>query len=112
MKEGRQGAFEHPQQRYDKAREQRRSKLRNNGPQPTEDASPAAVTLDDFYAYMPMHNYIYTPSRELWPAASVNARIPPVPLCRRDGKPVLDEDGEQVIKPPALGWIRTSRSSR
>ena len=104
MKEGRQGAFEHPQQRYDKAREQRRSELRNNGPQPTEDASPAAVTLDDFYAYMPMHNYIYTPSRELWPAASVNARVPPVPLFRRDGKPVLDEDGEQVFQ-AASAWL-------
>src|SRR5262249_35828688 len=34
-----------------------------------------AVTLDDFYAYMPMHTYIFVPSREIWPASSVNARI-------------------------------------
>jgi hypothetical protein len=27
---------------------------------------------------MPTHSYIFTPSREMWPAASVNARIPPV----------------------------------
>ena len=35
------------------------------------------VCLDDFYAYMPMHSYIYAPTRELWPASSVNARVPP-----------------------------------
>ena len=41
------------------------------------DANRAGVCLDDFYAYMPMHSYIYTPTRELWPASSVNARVPP-----------------------------------
>ncbi len=33
------------------------------------------ITLDDFYSYMPMHSYIFVPSRDLWPAASVNARV-------------------------------------
>ena len=37
------------------------------------------VSLDDFYAYMPMHCYIFAPSREMWPASSVNARIAPIP---------------------------------
>lgn len=36
---------------------------------------PAAVTERDFYAYMPAHQYIYTPTGELWPAASVNASV-------------------------------------
>jgi hypothetical protein len=36
------------------------------------------VCLDDFHAYMPQHQYIYTPTREFWPASSVNARIPSV----------------------------------
>ncbi|MBN2372083.1 MAG: toprim domain-containing protein [Vicinamibacteria bacterium] len=36
------------------------------------------VTLDDFYAYMPMHLYIFAPTRDMWPGASVNARIPPI----------------------------------
>jgi hypothetical protein len=31
--------------------------------------------LDDFLAYLPDHKYIYRPTRELWPAASVNSRI-------------------------------------
>jgi hypothetical protein len=49
-------------------------------------ATDAAVSLDDFWAYMPMHAYIYAPTREMWPARSVNARIPPL----RAGE---DEDG-------------------
>jgi hypothetical protein len=42
-----------------------------------ENASSAdvGVTLDDFQAYMPAHNYIFMPAREVWPAASVDARI-------------------------------------
>jgi hypothetical protein len=36
------------------------------------------ITVDDFYAFMPMHQYIFVPARALWPAASVNARIGPI----------------------------------
>src|ERR1035437_4362107 len=53
------------------------------------------VSLADFYAYMPMHNYIFTPSRDMWPASSVNARLASVPLYHSDGTPVMDEDGKQ-----------------
>lgn len=38
----------------------------------------AGVTLEDFYAYMPEHKYIFVPTRDLWPAPSIDARIPPV----------------------------------
>jgi hypothetical protein len=38
----------------------------------------ASLSVENFYAYMPMHNYIHAPTRETWPASSVNARIPPV----------------------------------
>jgi hypothetical protein len=38
------------------------------------------VELTDFHAYMPQHNYLYAPTREPWPASSVNARIAPVPI--------------------------------
>ena len=49
-----------------------------NGPSTGKKVKAAGgVTLDDFYAYMPEHKYIFTPARELWPAASVNARVPP-----------------------------------
>ena len=53
----------------------------NNGePPPAND--DLALTLEDFVAYMPMHNYVCLPTREFWPAASVNSRIPPM----TDGK--------------------------
>lgn len=37
-------------------------------------------TPDDFYAYLPQHSYIYMPTREPWPAISVNSR-----LAKHDG---------------------------
>ncbi len=53
---------------------------------------------------MVMHKYIFAPSREMWPASSVNARLGSVPLLHRDGTPVLDEDGEQK-EIPASTWL-------
>jgi hypothetical protein len=44
----------------------------------TSDAYKSDVSLDDFWAYMPAHNYLFAPARETWPASSINARIPPV----------------------------------
>lgn len=41
-------------------------------------SSGSGVTLEDFWAHMPSHSYIFAPTREFWPAASVNARIPSV----------------------------------
>ncbi len=37
----------------------------------------AAITINDFYALMPMHKYIFKPTGELWPAESINTRLPP-----------------------------------
>lgn len=31
--------------------------------------------LSDFWAYLPEHRYIYEPTRDLWPAASVDGRV-------------------------------------
>jgi hypothetical protein len=45
-----------------------------------QDGAADGVTLENFHAYMPQHNYIYAPTCEMWPAASVNARIPPVSI--------------------------------
>src|SRR5271170_6611998 len=41
---------------------------------------PCSVSLDDFRAYMPMHNYVYVPVGDTWPASSVDARIPPIAI--------------------------------
>jgi hypothetical protein len=55
------------------------------------------VRLDDFYAYMPMHNYIYVPTREPWPAASVNARLAPMPVLNGKGEQKLDDKGRPAF---------------
>jgi hypothetical protein len=47
------------------------------------------VTLGDFYAYMPKHSYIFVPNGEPWPSASVNSRIPQVPVLTASGETVL-----------------------
>jgi hypothetical protein len=65
------------------------------------EASGDGVSLKDFHAYMPMHNYIFAPSREVWPATSVNARVPPVLIVDARDKPVLDAEGEKQ-------WIKAS----
>ena len=72
---------------------------------PADAPGPLApVTLEDFYAYMPMHNYIFSPTRDHWPAASVNARVPPVALVDKTGEPVFDENGKaKTVK--AAAWL-------
>jgi hypothetical protein len=65
---------------------------------------PAGVELEDFSAFMPAHSYIYHPTRESWPAVSVNARIEPVPVVDDDGEPVVDDKGRQVVM-PANAWL-------
>jgi hypothetical protein len=67
------------------------------------------VSLDDFYAYMPTHHYMFAPSRELWPAGSVNARIPPVPIFDVHGRPVLDAQKDQKRIPASI-WLDRNRS--
>lgn len=56
------------------------------------------VTLADFRAFMPEHKYIFIPNGDLWPAASVNARIPPIPTGR------VDENGKPETE-PASRWL-------
>jgi Family of unknown function (DUF5906) len=83
--------------------------LESDGSGTTKQPSlPYGVRLDDFYAYMPMHNYLFAPSRELWPASSVNARIPPVPIFDVKG-PVLDERGKQK-KLKASTWLDQNKA--
>ncbi len=73
-----------------------------------DEQGTEGVSLDDFYAYMPQHNYIFAPNRSLWPGESVNSRIPPVPLTDRKGEPVLDKEGKQ-IKQKASAWLDRKR---
>ncbi len=51
----------------------------------------STLSLDNFYAYMPMHQYIFVPSREMWPSSSVNARLqPPVGAAEKTASAWLD----------------------
>jgi hypothetical protein len=53
---------------------------------------------------MPAHTYIFVPSRDMWPAASINARIPPIKLLE------LNKDGtEKTISPAA--WLDKTNPS-
>jgi hypothetical protein len=66
------------------------------------------VGLNDFYAYMEKHTYIFTPTRLPWPAISVNARIPPLPLLDADKQPILDKNGKpKTIQ--ANAWLDRNR---
>src|SRR5262245_22639751 len=69
----------------------------------------AMASLDDFHAYMPMHNYIYLPTRDLWPASSVNSRIEPVALLDANGDPILDDKGN-TKKMNAGAWLDRNRA--
>src|SRR5262249_32140155 len=70
---------------------------KGNGAVPPENDSIHGVSLDDFVAYMPQHSYIFMPARELWPAASVSARVPP---------PGFDSEGKPI---PAARWLDVNR---
>ena len=71
-----------------------------------------SVSLEDFYAHMPSHQYIFMPTREPWPASSVNSRIGKVTAAGKDGKPLLDNAGKKIWFLRAIGSTRTSQSNR
>jgi hypothetical protein len=59
------------------------------------DATP--VRLEDFYAYAPEGRFIFTPTRDTWPASSVDSRLPAM-------------RGEGGKKVPASRFIAQTRS--
>lgn len=66
------------------------------------------VSMFDFYAHMPSHSYIFAPSREFWPGASVNARIMPEPLLDARGFPLVDDKGKARYQ-SASAWLDKNR---
>jgi putative DNA primase/helicase len=60
---------------------------------PSEAVAPRSrsIKISDFIAYLPMHSYIYIPTRDLWAAVAVNSQLSPMP--------VLNEDGNRAIGP-------------
>jgi hypothetical protein len=76
---------------------------------PLQPSPLQGIDVDDFYSYLPAHSYLYRPTRELWPASSVNAKIPPIALTDAQGKPVLDDKGKPKIM-TAAAWLDANRS--
>jgi hypothetical protein len=70
-------------------------------------AEGAGVTIDDFVAYMPSHVYIFTPCREPWTQTSVNARLPPVPVLDKNGRPKRRKGKPVTISPGR--WLDLNR---
>jgi hypothetical protein len=62
------------------------------------------ISSSDFYAHMVSHKYIYVPARTLWPAASVNARLPMMTITDANGQPVLNNKSKPVTIAPAA-WL-------
>jgi hypothetical protein len=75
---------------------------------PQQPRPRRGIKLEDFYAYMPAHNYLFGPSGEAWPGASVNSRFPQIPLLDTKGNPVLDKKGEPVMLNPNQ-WLDKNR---
>jgi hypothetical protein len=80
-----------------------RRKARDKQGESKQDAGGAntGVTLNDFFAYMPGHVYLFAPTGQMWPAISVNCRVPPI----RDG---VDEEGKPKFI-AASTWLDRNR---
>ncbi|UQD70497.1 bifunctional DNA primase/polymerase [Bradyrhizobium japonicum] len=73
------------------------------------DVNTATIGIQDFYAYLPRHTYLFGPTGEMWVASSVNARLPKVPIVRQDGSPVLDDNGNAKHHRPS-DWLDKHRA--
>jgi hypothetical protein len=65
------------------------------------------VTVDDFVAYVPAHSYLFIPCREPWTGNGVDARVPPLPVLKKNGQPKLNNGKPAVIR--ATTWLDQNR---
>ena len=96
MKEPHPELVDRPRQRNDRQQDAGKAEA---------EAASVGVSLDDFRAYMPLHNFIFLPSREPWPASSVNSRLSPMPVLDANGKPVLNEKNGKPKFISASAWL-------
>ncbi len=47
----------------------------NAAEQTVQDELPEGIKVEDFFAHLPTHQYIYMPTGAMWPASSVNAKL-------------------------------------
>ena len=74
---------------------------------------PRQVSLADFYAHMPDHRYLFAPTRDLWPASSLDSRLPWIKVGDKKIKPSqwLDQNApiEQMLWAPGEPMIIKDR---
>jgi hypothetical protein len=73
---------------------------------------PKGIKLEDFIAYLPWHVFMFIPTREAWPAVSVNARIDPIALENPDGTPVVNSKTGETVKIQASAWLDKNHSAQ
>ena len=71
-----------------------------------DSASPEKLLpVGDFVAHMPTKKLIYTPNGDLWPAASVDARVPPCEVVDSSGNLIFKLNGEPSCIRLASDWL-------
>jgi hypothetical protein len=75
-----------------------------------DEGDPEGVNLNNFFSLMNKSgtSYIFIPCRDLWPAKSVNARLPPMPVLNNNGNPRRGPDGK-IIYQSASRWLDQNR---
>ncbi len=71
-------------------------------PSDTSLNEKSQLTKEDFYGYAPGNKFIFIPTRDLWPAKSVNDRLPDVDTG-------TTKDGKKIMEKPST-WIAENRS--
>ena len=78
--------------------------LREAGVEPLAEDKPKGAALEDFHAFLPLHQYVFMPTRELWPASSVDDILPRIQLFDANGAAVMK--GPKKDKPV---WLKPSQ---
>ena len=76
------------------------------------NSADRGVSVDDFHAYMPMHSYIFEPTREMWPGASVNAPFHQSLFSEATENPRSTKAASKRTCAPPPGSTKTGQSSR
>jgi hypothetical protein len=71
-------------QSIEKARREQERRAAAEAPSTAPGPNEDGVAIEDFLALMPEHRYIFRPTGELWPAESLNNRLPKQPIDGSD----------------------------
>jgi hypothetical protein len=70
---------------------------------------PSTLSFEDLCSYAPSRCCIYLPCKTLWPNASVDDRLPPMPLLDANGNPIKNASGK-VVRAKATERLAKERS--